>query len=97
MQNINFDLSEAILQILAADYRKDYTLEELTEIVLPYFDSKTDFCAKELQEKNNQAKVLDAILFLEKRGLTVLNAVNDECCITIKGFIVSGLNLFNPS
>lgn len=96
MQNIKFDFSKYILQILAADYRKDYTLEELTEMAIPAVDNKIDSCDKAFHNKNNQSKVLDALLFLEKRGLIVLNASNNECCITIKGFIVSDLNLLKP-
>lgn len=93
MQNINFDLNKALLHILAEDYRKDYTVVELTEIALPAFYNKFGCCDKEVQENTyNQAKVLDALVFLEKRGLTVFNSTNDQCCISIRGYIVSSLD-----
>lgn len=96
MHNINFDLKKAILQILAEDYTRDFTLEELTEVALPAFYNKIGFSDKELHQNiKNQPEVLNVLLFLEKRGLVVLNSTNDQCCITIRGYTVSSLDLFD--
>lgn len=75
-----------ILQILADKYSAGYTLEELTKLVASvYHNSK--FTDNIDAERENQAKLLDALILMHSEGYVFLNSDTDQSLITIKGLI----------
>ncbi|ABQ07353.1 hypothetical protein [Flavobacterium johnsoniae] len=72
-------LSDEILKILAQNYNKTYSLEDLTSIIM-----LTDNTCSEVE---CQAKVLDVLIQLDDDELIVLNPETDESSITKKGVI----------
>ncbi|WP_055092511.1 hypothetical protein [Flavobacterium aquidurense] len=76
-----------ILQILAGRYDMSITLEELTSLLSPVFNSQTVFIDNMPTEKKNQVIVLDALLVLNDQGYVFLNSDTDKSCITVKGLI----------
>ncbi|WKL48891.1 hypothetical protein Q1W71_03695 [Flavobacterium pectinovorum] len=75
-----------VLQILADRYGNSFTLEELTSLLTPVLNSTTSF--KESISNENQARVLDALLFLNSKGHIFLNSISDKSTISIKGLIL---------
>ncbi|MBS7233709.1 hypothetical protein KHA90_22085 [Flavobacterium psychroterrae] len=76
-----------ILQILADKYGMSCTLEELTSLLTPVFNATTPFKDIISIEKENQARVLDALLLLNSEGYVFLNSSSDNSSISIKGLI----------
>jgi hypothetical protein len=81
MPHKSFKLNNEILRSLAQNHNRSFTLEELTTMVSPYPDlviSNNDPIAV---ERENQARVLEALLFLADHGLIFLNPFTDQSCI----------------
>jgi len=62
-------------------------LEELTAVVIPPYNILRTFTENMSAQRQNQAKILDALIALEDQGYIVLNRATDQSCITIKGLI----------
>lgn len=80
-----FTIFEKILSILAQNPEKHFTLEDLFNLVTPYF-------AKSLQEGlsidiMNQAQVLEALIIMDSDGLIILDSDSDKSIIDLKGLI----------
>lgn len=76
-----------VLQVLASRYGSSCTLEELTSLLTPVFNSSKSFPDNFFNEKENQAKVLDALIRLNDGGYIFLNSNSDISLISIKGLI----------
>ncbi|MCM0667704.1 hypothetical protein [Flavobacterium tyrosinilyticum] len=72
--------------MLAGKYSMGYTFEELTKFVtaVPNISKFTDNIAA---ERENQAKLLDALVLMNSEGYIFLNSDTDQSLITIKGLI----------
>ncbi|OXG03687.1 hypothetical protein BC749_10928 [Flavobacterium araucananum] len=80
-----FNIFEKILSILAQNPQRDYTLEDLTNLFTPYF---TELLQEDLSmEIINQAKVLEALIVLDCKGLIILDSDSDKSIISMKGLI----------
>ncbi len=77
-----------ILQMLADRYGMSCTLEELTSLLTPVFNTYTLLQDSIADEKKKQARVLDALILLNKEGYLFLNSDSDESTISIKGLIL---------
>lgn len=78
-------ISKKILQILVGRYEAGCTLEELTTLLISSIDSP--FTDKSAVEKENHAKILEALIILNDKGLIFLNSNTDQSFITIKGLM----------
>lgn len=78
---------DQILYKLAEYYYRSCTLEELTKLINPHSDVSITFCENIIAERENHAKILDALILLDYEGFIILNSFNDESFITIKGLI----------
>lgn len=85
-------LFNEVLRILAKNYTKSYTLEELTNIVVPVYNYSSRISDNIVVQRENQAKVLDTLILLEIQDFITLNALTDECSIKIKGLIKIKVN-----
>jgi hypothetical protein len=74
-----------ILQLLAQNYHRSCTLEELTSMAALFSVVKPE--DRFSLERGNQAAVLDALLLLSENGHIFLNPDTDQSCITIKGLL----------
>lgn len=83
-----------VLQVLADRYGMNCTLEELTSLLTPIFNAATLFKDSISSEKENQARVLDALLFLNHHGYIFLDRNSDESTISIKGLIAVNSKIF---
>jgi len=83
-----------VLQMLADRNGMSCTLEELTSLLTPVFNTSTPFKEIKSDKKENQAILLDALLFLNKEGYIFLNSSSDKSCITIKGLILVNNKVF---
>jgi len=77
-----------ILQMLADRYGMSCTLEELTSLLTPVFNTYTLLQNSIADERKKQARVLDALLLLDKEGYIFLSSSSDESTISIKGLIL---------
>jgi|GEM_PF-916476 len=77
-----------ILQMLADRYGMSCTLEELTSLLTPVFNTYTLLQDSIADEKKKQARVLDALILLNKEGYLFLSSSSDESTISIKGLIL---------
>ncbi|WP_162789410.1 hypothetical protein [Flavobacterium fluviale] len=77
-----------ILQILADRYGMSCTLEELTSLLTPVFNTYTLLQNSIADQRKKQARVLDALLLLDKEGYIFLSSSSDESTISIKGLIL---------
>ena len=75
-----------ILRILAEKYSMGCTFEELTKLVtaVPKISKFTNNSAA---ERENHAKLLDALVLMNSQGYIFLNSDTDQSLITIKGLI----------
>lgn len=81
MPHTSLQLNTKIFRSLAQNYNKSFTLEELTKMVnlnSNFMDSNNEPVAL---ERENQAKVLEALLFLADHGLIFLNPLTDQSSI----------------
>lgn len=83
MPDISLKLNNKIFCTLAQNYNKSFTLEELTKTILPHFDMMNINNENLCLEREKQAKVLDALIFLADNGLIFLNPLTDESSIKI--------------
>ena len=84
MPSASLKLNNEILRSLSQNCNKSFTLEELTSMVSPYsgpIDSYNDTIAV---ERESQARVLEALLFLSDHGLVFLDPLTDQSCFKIK-------------
>jgi uncharacterized membrane-anchored protein len=88
MKDLYFNICEDILNTLAKDSNRYYSLEELTKTVTSNFNNESfNFEQRINDERHNQAKVLDALIVLDNKGLVVLNSLTDESRISHKGLL----------
>lgn len=78
---------ERILGKLAESYPGSCTLEELSALVMPPYNTLKTFAENISLQRENQAKILDALMLLEDQRYIVLNWATDESSITLKGLI----------
>ena len=83
-----------VLQILAGRYGTNCTLEELTSILTQVSNFTTVFTDNLSSENEKQARVLDALIFLNNQGHIFLNSNTDRSSITIKGLIKINSEIF---
>ncbi|MWB93052.1 hypothetical protein GON26_01645 [Flavobacterium sp. GA093] len=83
MPDISLKLNNKILCTLTQNYDKSFTLEELTKTVLPHFERMNINNENLSLEREKQANVLDALIFLADNGLIFLNPLTDESSIKI--------------
>ena len=76
-----------VLQVLAGKYGTNCTLEELTSLLDQACNITTVFPENLSNENKKQARLLDALIFLNDRGDIFLNPNTDSSSITIKGLI----------
>jgi hypothetical protein len=75
-----------VLQILSAKYGMSCSLEELTQLTIPFVNS-IPFTDHMVSGKERQALILETLLLLNDQGLIFLNSDTDESVITIKGLL----------
>lgn len=78
---------DRILGKLGQSYGKYFTVEELAALVMPTYNILKTFTENIAAQRENHAKILDALVLLNYEGYIVLNPATDECSITIKGLI----------
>ncbi|MCC9065755.1 hypothetical protein [Flavobacterium piscisymbiosum] len=65
-----------------------YSIEELTSLLSSIFNTSTTLTSNISSETENQARVLEALMFLDEMGYVFLNSDTDKSLITIKGLII---------
>lgn len=89
------ELFKKIHKVLAQNYNKTYTLEELTNIItMPYTNPYIYKDNKMENQRENQAKVLDILILLETEGLITLNSSTDESSVKLKGIFTYFLRYY---
>lgn len=83
----SFVYFDRILSKLAQSYAKNFTLEELAALLIPPYTISKTFTQNIAAQRENQIKILDALILLDYQGYIVLNPATDESSITIKGLI----------
>lgn len=83
----SFVYFDRILNKLAQSYPKDFTLEELATLLIPTYTILKTFTQNIAAQRENQAKLLDALILLDYQGYIVLNPLTEKSSITIKGLI----------
>ncbi|TPG34837.1 hypothetical protein [Flavobacterium pectinovorum] len=78
---------DRILSKLAQSYPGTCALEDLAVLVMPAYNVMKIFSENISVQRDNHAKILDALILLEDQGYIVLNPATDESSITIKGLI----------
>ncbi|WP_089354507.1 hypothetical protein [Flavobacterium sp. ov086] len=78
---------DTILGRLAGSYPGTCTLEELAVLVMPPYNILKTFKENIAVQRENHAKILDALLLLDYKRYIVLNPATDESSITLKGLI----------
>ena len=73
-----------ILEVLTENYNRSYTLEELSEIIIPASHCMTLVDDAVSSEKVNQALVLEALLYLADNNLIILDDLTDQSIIKIR-------------
>jgi hypothetical protein len=77
-------LRSMILAILTENYSRSYTLEELSEMIVPASDNRTSQDDAVSSEKINQALVPEALLYLADNNLIILDDLIDQSKIKIR-------------
>jgi hypothetical protein len=77
-------LRSMILAILTENYSRSYTLEELSEMIVPASDNRTSQDHAVSSEKINQALVPEALLYLADNNLIILDDLIDQSKIKIR-------------
>ncbi|QDW22414.1 hypothetical protein [Flavobacterium sp. KBS0721] len=77
-----------ILQTLAERYGMSFSIEELTSLLSPIFNTLTTLTSNMSSGTENQARVLEALIFLNEQGYVFLNLDTDKSLITIKGLVI---------
>jgi len=84
MPSASLKLNNEILRSLSQDCNKRFTLEELTNMVSPIADPIYRYNDTIAVERESQARVLEALLFLADHGLVFLDPLTDQSCFKIK-------------
>lgn len=77
-------LNNEILRSLSQNCDKSFTLEELTKMVSPNADCIYTYSELIAMERENQARVLEALLFLADHGLIFLDPLTEQSCFKIR-------------
>lgn len=78
---VEIELLEKVLKILAQNPTKSYSLEELTMALIP-----NDLLNQNISfEREYQAQVLNALISLDDQSMIALNPNTDESSVTLKG------------
>lgn len=86
---------DRVLSKLARSYPGTCPLEELASlVVLPYNILRT-FRENISVQRENQAKILDALILLEDLGYIVVNPETDESSIPLKGLLKINNTVFS--
>ena len=80
-------LHRKVLQILAGRYGSSCTIEELVNLLSPVLNDSTTLTNKVFIEKENQSRLLEALILLNDDGYIFLNPYTDKSSITIKGLM----------
>lgn len=94
MDIILTDLFENLLHILARNPEKNYSLEELAKIVIPF---SNDFCetgSSIFIDRKHYSTILDALILLKDKGLVNLNCNSDESSISPNGLMEINKRVF---
>ena len=83
MPSTSLKLKNEILRSLTQNCNKSFTLEELTSMVSPYQDFIDTYNDTIAVEREIQARVLEALLFLADHGLIFLDPLTDQSCCKI--------------
>lgn len=83
----SFVYFDRILSKLGQSYAKSFTLEELSVLLVPRYNIWKTFNENIAAQRENQAKILEALILLDYEGYIVLNTATDQSSITIKGLI----------
>jgi len=83
----SFVYFDRILGKLAQSYAKAFTLEELAALVIPSYNISKSFTQNIAAQRENQAKILNALILLDYQGYIVLNPDTEQSSITIKGLM----------
>jgi hypothetical protein len=75
-----------ILHLLAGRYFMSFTLEELAERIASFSDI-SKFTGEIATARENQAKLLDALILMDYQGYIFLDEDTDHIVMTIKGLI----------
>jgi hypothetical protein len=78
---------DIILHKLAESYGRSFTLEELTALVYPGYNIFKTFTENVSAQRENHAKILDALILMDFEGYVVINSATDQTAITVKGLI----------
>lgn len=78
-------LAVLILQTLAQNISKDYTLEELTNLVFPALPEPGDLVLKLQTQNILQAELLETLIYLDDNLLVYLHPATDQTHITAAG------------
>lgn len=76
-----------LLQTLSGRYGLSYSLEELSSLLFPVLNGSATLQNHIASEIENQSKVLEALIILDKEGHVFLNPFTDKSAITVKGLI----------
>ncbi|WP_428232796.1 hypothetical protein [Flavobacterium sp.] len=79
--------SDSILSKLAQSYPGSCTLEELASLIAPPYNVLRSFTENISAQRENHAKILDALILLDDKGYIVLDPASDKSCITLKGLL----------
>jgi len=83
----SFVYFDKILSKLAQSYAKSFTLDELSALVIPSYNISKSFTENIAAQRENQAKILNALILLDDKGYIVLDPATEQSSITIKGLI----------
>lgn len=83
----SFVYFDRILNKLAQSYPKNFTLEELAAHIYPAYTILKTFTENIAAQRENQAEIVEALIFLDCEGYIILNPATDESSITVKGLI----------
>lgn len=83
----SFVYCDRILQKLAGSYPRTFTFEELAVLLIPAYNILKTFTENIAAQRENQAKILEALILLDDQRYIVLNPATDESSITVKGLI----------
>jgi len=86
---------DTILRKLARSYPGTCPLEELATLLIPPYNVLRTFSENIAVQRENQAKILEALIALEDQGYIVLDPDTDESSITLKGLLKINNTVFS--
>ncbi|WP_140504803.1 hypothetical protein [Flavobacterium pectinovorum] len=78
---------DRILNKLAQSYPRTCALEELAALVIPPYNVLKTFTENISAQRENHAKIVEALILLDDQQYIVLNPTTDQSSITLKGLI----------